>query len=68
MVCICFLVDQRRMKKNMKPVAATCSRCGCSAKVADMETSTRFCKIPFYWNSYKAIICTYCGATLKSYP
>uniref|UniRef100_A0A161WRD1 Uncharacterized protein n=1 Tax=Daucus carota subsp. sativus TaxID=79200 RepID=A0A161WRD1_DAUCS len=55
MACFCFLVDQRRMMRRAKPVAGTCSRCGSGAKVADMQVSTRFCNIPLYWESWKAI-------------
>ncbi|XP_061351867.1 uncharacterized protein LOC133296826 [Gastrolobium bilobum] len=67
MVCFCFLVDQRKMVKRSKPVAGSCSRCGGGASVADMTTQTRFCYVPFYWRSWKAIMCTFCGAILKSY-
>nr|GLL47058.1 uncharacterized protein LOC104212233 [Ipomoea trifida] len=67
MVCFCFLVDQKRMMRRSKPVAGMCSRCGSGAKVADMTTATRFCYIPFYRKSWKAIVCTFCGSILKSY-
>ncbi|XP_022142924.1 uncharacterized protein LOC111012916 [Momordica charantia] len=67
MVCFCFLVDQKRKVRRTRPVAGTCSRCGRGAKVADMETSTRFCRIPMYSTFWKAIICSTCGALLKSY-
>ncbi|KAM7492616.1 hypothetical protein LguiA_035537 [Lonicera macranthoides] len=67
MVCFCFLVDQKRKMKRTKPVAGMCSRCGGGASVADMKTDTRFCYIPFYSKSWKAIVCTFCGTTLKSY-
>ncbi|KAG4971843.1 hypothetical protein AAZX31_13G263300 [Glycine max] len=67
MVCFCFLVDQRRKVRRSKPAAGTCSRYGCGASVADMMIQTRFCYVPFYSKSWKAIICTFCGATLKSY-
>ncbi|XP_060200460.1 uncharacterized protein LOC132628712 [Lycium barbarum] len=67
MVCFCFLVDQKRIMRRSKPVAGSCSRCGHGAKVADMCTSTRFCYIPFYTKSWKAIVCSFCGAILKSY-
>ncbi|XP_058084764.1 uncharacterized protein LOC131232480 [Magnolia sinica] len=67
MVFFCFLVDQKRVVRNSKPAAGTCSRCGGGASVADMKTATRFCYIPFYWRSWRAIICTFCGAILKSY-
>ncbi|OIW08264.1 hypothetical protein TanjilG_21730 [Lupinus angustifolius] len=67
MVFFCFLVDQRRKVKRSKPVAGSCSRCGGGASVADMMTQTRFCCVPFYWKSWKAIMCTFCGAMLKSY-
>ncbi|KAH1221623.1 hypothetical protein GmHk_12G034992 [Glycine max] len=53
--------------KRSKPVAGSCSRCGGGASVADMITQTRFCFVPFYWKSWKAIMCTFCGAMLKSY-
>ncbi|XP_039072077.1 uncharacterized protein LOC120219324 [Hibiscus syriacus] len=67
MVCFCFLVDQRRKLKSIKPAAGLCSRCGGGASVGDMMTINRFCYVPFYWKSRKAIICTFCGAVLKSY-
>ncbi|OAY54950.1 uncharacterized protein LOC122723186 [Manihot esculenta] len=67
MVCMCFMVDQRRKMRGRKPVAGSCSRCSRGASVADMRTYTRFCYVPFYWKSWKAIICTFCGAVLKSY-
>ncbi|XP_043689781.1 uncharacterized protein LOC122640633 [Telopea speciosissima] len=67
MVFFCFLVDQRRKVKSSKPAAGICSRCGGGASVADMKTSTRFCYVPFHWKCWKAIICTFCGAILKSY-
>ncbi|XP_076913678.1 uncharacterized protein LOC143572385 [Bidens hawaiensis] len=67
MVVFCFLVDQTRKIRRTKPVAGLCSRCHRGAQVADMLTATRFCYIPFYWRSWKAIICTFCGATLKTY-
>ncbi|CAN1239053.1 hypothetical protein LINGRAPRIM_LOCUS2257 [Linum grandiflorum] len=67
MVVFCFLVDQRRKIRSTKPVAGTCSRCRAGASVAEMRTTTRFCYIPVFWKSWKAIICTFCGATLKSY-
>lgn len=67
MVCFCFLVDQTKKVKRSKPVAGSCSRCGGGASVADMITQTRFCFVPFYWKSWKAIMCTFCGAMLKSY-
>ncbi|XP_057464834.1 uncharacterized protein LOC130754612 [Actinidia eriantha] len=67
MVCFCFLVDQKRTMRRTKPVAGLCSRCCCGACVADMRTATRFCYIPFYWRDWKAIVCTFCGAILKSY-
>ena len=67
MVCFCFLVDQTRKVRRSKPAAGTCSRCGSGASVADMRTATRFCHVPFYWKSWKAIMCTFCGAILKSY-
>ncbi|KAM7498746.1 hypothetical protein LguiA_023160 [Lonicera macranthoides] len=68
MVCMCFMVDQKRKTRRTKPLAGTCSRCGGSARLAEMETSTRFCYIPFYWKSWKAIVCAVCGVILKSYP
>ncbi|XP_020255313.1 uncharacterized protein LOC109832303 [Asparagus officinalis] len=70
MVFFCFLVDQKRMIKDSKPAAGICSRCGgCGgcASVADMETATRFCYVKVYRKSWRAIICTFCGAMLKSY-
>ncbi|XP_021288658.1 uncharacterized protein LOC110419858 [Herrania umbratica] len=67
MVCFCFLVDQRRKLTSTKPAAGTCSRCGAGASVGDMKTITRFCYVPFYWKSWRAIVCTFCGAILKSY-
>ncbi|XP_021685176.2 uncharacterized protein LOC110668294 [Hevea brasiliensis] len=67
MVFFCFLVDQTRKVRRSKPAAGTCSRCGGGASVADMKTCTRFCYVPFYWKSWKAIICTFCGAILRSY-
>ncbi|XP_058744680.1 uncharacterized protein LOC131629713 [Vicia villosa] len=67
MTCFCFLVDQRIIVRRSKPVAGTCSRCCKGASVADMITQTRFCYVPFYCSSWKAIVCTFCGAILKSY-
>ncbi|WMV39765.1 hypothetical protein MTR67_033150 [Solanum verrucosum] len=67
MVCFCFLVDQKKMMRQSKPVAGSCSRCGHGAQVAHMRTATRFCYVPFYWKSWKAIVCCFCGAVLKSY-
>ncbi|XP_022753967.1 uncharacterized protein LOC111302303 [Durio zibethinus] len=67
MVCFCFLVDQRRKQTSIKPAAGMCSRCGGGASVGDMKTITRFCFVPVYCKSWKAIICTFCGAILKSY-
>ncbi|AEE75689.1 hypothetical protein AtNW77_Chr3g0172291 [Arabidopsis thaliana] len=67
MVCFCFLVDQKRKVKGSKPAAGTCSRCGRGARVADMKTSTRFCLIPIYCRSWRAIVCSFCGSVLKSY-
>ncbi|XWS52016.1 hypothetical protein CRYUN_Cryun11dG0031500 [Craigia yunnanensis] len=67
MVCFCFLVDQRRKLTSTKQAAGTCSRYGGGASVGDMKTITRFCYVPFYWKSWRAIICTFCGAILKSY-
>ncbi|CAI9756877.1 unnamed protein product [Fraxinus pennsylvanica] len=61
------LLLQKRVIKASKPVAGTCSRCSHGATVADMKTMTRFCYIPFYWKSWKAIMCSFCGAILKSY-
>ncbi|KAK1309599.1 hypothetical protein QJS10_CPA09g01428 [Acorus calamus] len=55
------------MVRNSKPAAGICSRCGGCASVADMETATRFCYVPIYRKSWRAIICTFCGALLKSY-
>ncbi|KAI4321885.1 hypothetical protein MLD38_035213 [Melastoma candidum] len=67
MVCFCFLVDQTRKVRWSKPAAGLCSRCGCGASVADMKTSTRFCLVPFYWRTWRAVICTFCGSILRSY-
>ncbi|PRQ53041.1 uncharacterized protein LOC133744847 [Rosa rugosa] len=67
MVVFCFLVDQTKQVRGSKPAAGICSRCGGGASVADMKTATRFCYVPLYWKSSKAIICTFCGAVLKSY-
>ncbi|KAK8605755.1 hypothetical protein V6N13_102527 [Hibiscus sabdariffa] len=67
MVCFCFLVDQTKEVSKSKPAAGFCSRCGGGASVADMKTCTRFCYVPFYWKSWKAIVCTFCGAILRSY-
>ncbi|XP_078445644.1 uncharacterized protein LOC144714754 [Wolffia australiana] len=68
MVFFCFMVDQRRRVRSTKPAAGICSRCGGGARVADMETATRFCYVPVHRRAWRAIICTLCGATLKSYP
>ncbi|KAF5756291.1 hypothetical protein HanXRQr2_Chr17g0812891 [Helianthus annuus] len=67
MVCFCFLVDQTREVRRSKPAAGVCSRCGGGASVEDMKTSTRFCLVLLYWKSWRAVMCTYCGAILKSY-
>ncbi|XP_061945809.1 uncharacterized protein LOC133669620 [Populus nigra] len=67
MVYFCFLIDQTRKVRRSKPAAGTCSRCGGGASVADMKTCTRFCYVPFYSRSWRAIMCTFCGAILKSY-
>ncbi|PIN09586.1 hypothetical protein CDL12_17835 [Handroanthus impetiginosus] len=67
MVCVCFLVDQKRVMRRSKPVAGMCSRCHGGAWVADMQTVTRFCYIPFYYKSWKAVVCSLCGSILKSY-
>ncbi|KAK7290923.1 hypothetical protein RIF29_05705 [Crotalaria pallida] len=67
MVCFCFLVDQRREVRSNKPAAGLCSRCGGGASVADVKTATRFCYVPFYWKSWKAVVCTFCGTVLRSY-
>ncbi|RAL42907.1 hypothetical protein DM860_009414 [Cuscuta australis] len=66
MVCFCFLVDQTRKVRRSKPAAGTCSRCGGGASVADMKTATRFCYVPFYSKNWKAIVCTFCGAVLRT--
>ncbi|KAG6437975.1 hypothetical protein SASPL_102906 [Salvia splendens] len=55
MVCFCFLVDQTRKVRQQKPAAGICSRCGGGASVADMKTATRFCYVPFYWKTWRAI-------------
>ncbi|KAK2993011.1 hypothetical protein RJ640_004523 [Escallonia rubra] len=47
-------VKKRKIRRS-KPAAGICSRCGGGARVADMKTSTRFCYVPFYWKSWKAI-------------
>ncbi|KAK3020627.1 hypothetical protein RJ639_047848 [Escallonia herrerae] len=47
-------VKKRKIRRT-KPAAGICSRCGGGARVADMKTSTRFCYVPFYWKSWKAI-------------
>ncbi|KAM1373147.1 hypothetical protein ACFX2I_023877 [Malus domestica] len=67
MVVFCFLVDQKRQVQGSKPVAGICSLCGGGASVADMKTAIRFCYVLFYWKSWRAIICTFCGAVLRSY-
>lgn len=67
MAIFCFLVDQRKQVRGRKPAAGLCSRCGGGAVVADMRTSTRFCGVPFYRKAWKAIVCHFCGAVLKSY-
>ncbi|KAL7585911.1 hypothetical protein Lser_V15G44839 [Lactuca serriola] len=67
MVCFCFLVDQTRQVRWCKPIVGLCSWCGGGASVADMKTATRFCYVLFYWKSWKAIMCTLCGAILKTY-
>ncbi|KAE9588541.1 hypothetical protein Lal_00002701 [Lupinus albus] len=67
MVCFCFLVDQRKEVRRNKPAAGLCSRCGGGASVADVKMATRFCYVPFYWKSWKAVVCTFCGAVLRSY-
>ncbi|CAK9158926.1 unnamed protein product [Ilex paraguariensis] len=60
------LIITRKVSRH-KPAAGICSRCGGGASVADMKTSTRFCYVPFYWKSWRAIMCTFCGAILRSY-
>ncbi|KAG2646168.1 hypothetical protein PVAP13_2KG489800, partial [Panicum virgatum] len=68
MVFFCFLVDQRRTVRSSKPAAGICSRCGGCASVADMETATRVCYLlTVHRRTWRAIICTFCGAMLKSY-
>ncbi|CAG7877475.1 unnamed protein product [Brassica rapa] len=68
MVCFCFLVDQKRKMKASKPAAGMCSRCGlCFCLTAPVKTSTRFCLIPIYCRSWRAIVCSFCGSVLKSY-
>ncbi|XP_019059424.1 PREDICTED: uncharacterized protein LOC109117138 [Tarenaya hassleriana] len=67
MAFLCFLVDQRKQVRGRKPVAGQCSRCGGGAVVADMTTSTRFCRVPFYRKYWRAILCGFCGALLRSY-
>ncbi|MQM06315.1 hypothetical protein Taro_039133 [Colocasia esculenta] len=68
MVFFCFLVDQRRTVRSSKPAAGICSRCRGCACVADMETATRFCYVRVHRRAWRAIICSFCGAVLKSYP
>ncbi|KAH7860010.1 hypothetical protein Vadar_008103 [Vaccinium darrowii] len=53
--------------KRSKPAAGLCSRCGGGASVADIKTATRFCYVPLYWKTWRAVICTFCGAVLRSY-
>ncbi|CAF2050060.1 unnamed protein product, partial [Brassica napus] len=60
-------IYQRKQVRGRKPAAGLCSRCGGGAVVADMRTSTRFCGVPFYRKAWKAIVCHFCGAVLKSY-
>ncbi|KAL0328100.1 UNVERIFIED_CONTAM: hypothetical protein Scaly_2242600 [Sesamum calycinum] len=60
------LIDHPEVRQS-KPAAGICSRCGGGASVADMKTATRFCYVPFYWKNWRAIICTFCGAILRSY-
>ncbi|XP_057460705.1 uncharacterized protein LOC130751178 [Actinidia eriantha] len=67
MVCFCFLVDQTTKEQRSKRAAGICSRCGGGASVVNMKTATRFCGVPFYWKSWRAITCTFCGAILRSY-
>ncbi|KAI4388309.1 hypothetical protein MLD38_000651 [Melastoma candidum] len=67
MACFCFLVDQTRKVRWSKPAAGLCSLCGCGASVADVKTSTRFFHVPFYWRTWRAVICTFCGSILRSY-
>ncbi|NP_001314860.1 uncharacterized protein LOC100279061 [Zea mays] len=68
MVFFCFLVEQRRTVRSSKPAAGICSRCGGCASVADMETATRVCYLlTVHRRTWRAIICTFCGAMLKSY-
>ncbi|KAI4967503.1 hypothetical protein ZWY2020_025332 [Hordeum vulgare] len=66
MVFFCFLVDQRRKVRSSKPAAGICSRCGGCASVADMETATRLCYLlTVHRVTWRAIICTFCGAMLN---
>jgi len=68
MVFFCFLVDQRRKVRSSKPAAGICSRCGGCASEGDMETATRVCYLlTVHRRTWRAIICTFCGAMLKSY-
>ncbi|XP_009412430.2 uncharacterized protein LOC103993915 [Musa acuminata AAA Group] len=67
MAFFCFLVDQRRTVRSSKPAAGICSRCGGCASAADIVTLTRFCYVPVHRKTWRAIICTFCGAFLKSY-
>ncbi|KAK9674074.1 hypothetical protein RND81_12G209200 [Saponaria officinalis] len=67
MVKKCILVVEKKKVRNYRPIARSCSRCGGGAHVVDMHTSFSFCCFPFYFKSWKAIICTFCGVILKSY-
>nr|XP_016440055.1 PREDICTED: uncharacterized protein LOC107765870 [Nicotiana tabacum] len=67
MVSFCFLLDRKTTIRRTKPVVGSYSRYGRSAHVADMCIVTRFCHIPFYRKSWKAIICSFCCVILKSY-
>ncbi|XP_004139958.2 uncharacterized protein LOC101208066 [Cucumis sativus] len=67
MVFFCFMVDQKRKVRRSRPAPGICARCGGGASVADMKTAVRFCHVPFYWKSWRALICTFCGSVLRSY-
>ncbi|XP_078429441.1 uncharacterized protein LOC144701506 [Wolffia australiana] len=68
MVFFCFMVDQRRTTRSTKPVAGMCGRCGGGARLAEMQTATRVCYVAVHRRAWRAIVCTFCGSVLKSYP
>ncbi|KAH0984474.1 hypothetical protein GBA52_011651 [Prunus armeniaca] len=68
MVVFCFLVDQiEASAAEQGRRQGSASRCGGGASVADMKTAYKILLRPFYWKSWRAIICTFCGAILRSY-